>query len=181
MWFFDRWSTHVSFRVHHKPFLAIKLLAYPRGLSLSRNFPILCHYAVASSCVCTSPLAVITVVGLLDVVTVSNSAEFKSFLLTVFIDAPESTTNSLSSGLIADGAGRHQVSEGEKNAVLTCSFNFRIFLASLHDASRAHRSLPFRLFLRPILKFWSIGVALMRLIWANHSERRILVSNVSMT
>ena len=28
--------------------------------------------------------------------------------------------------------------------------------------------LPFRLFLRPILKFWSIGVALMRITWANH-------------
>ena len=34
---------------------------------------------VASSYVCTSPLAVKTVVGLFDVVTVSNS-EFKSFL-----------------------------------------------------------------------------------------------------
>ena len=29
------------------------------------------------------------------------------------IDAPESTTNSLSSGLTADGAGRHQFSERE--------------------------------------------------------------------
>ena len=36
--------------------------------------------------------------------------------------------------------------------------------------------LPFRLFLRPILKFWSIGVTLMRITWAYHSERRILVS-----
>ena len=63
---------------------------------------------MACSFVCTSPLAVITVVGLLDVVTVSNSAEFKSFLLIMCIDAPESTTNSLSSGLRVDGAGRHQ-------------------------------------------------------------------------
>ena len=46
-----------------------------------------------------------------------NSAEFKSFLLIVCIDAPESTTNSLSSGLRVDGAGRLQFSEGEKNAV----------------------------------------------------------------
>ena len=30
----------------------------------------------------------------------------------------ESTTNSLSSGLIVDGVGRHQFSEGEKNVVL---------------------------------------------------------------
>ena len=41
--------------------------------------------------------------------------------------------------------------------------------------------LPFRLFLRPILKCWSVGAALMRFTWANHSERRILVSNVSVT
>ena len=34
------------------------------------------------------------------------------------IDAPESTTNSLSSVLTADGAGWHQISIGEKNAVL---------------------------------------------------------------
>ena len=55
-----------------------KLQACPRGLSLSRMYPILWQ-TVASSCVCTSPVAVITVVGLLDVVTVSNSAEFGSF------------------------------------------------------------------------------------------------------
>ena len=42
-----------------------------------------------------------------DVVTVSNSAEFKSFLLIMCIDAPESTTNSLSSGLKFDGAGTY--------------------------------------------------------------------------
>ena len=41
--------------------------------------------------------------------------------------------------------------------------------------------LPLCLFLRPILKFWSIGVTLMRFTSANHSERRILVSNVSVT
>ena len=42
--------------------------------------------------------------------------------------------------LRVDGAGRHQFSEGEKNVVLCFSNNFRIFLASLHAASRAHRS-----------------------------------------
>ena len=65
-----------------------------------------------------SPLAVMTVVGTLDVVKVSISAEFKSFLLIMCIDVPESTTNSLSSGSRFDGAGRHPFSEGEKNAVL---------------------------------------------------------------
>ena len=44
------------------------------------------------------PLAVMTVVGLHDFVKVSISAEFKSFLLIMCIDAPESTTNFHSSG-----------------------------------------------------------------------------------
>ena len=65
-----------------------------------------------------------TVVGLLDAVTVSNAAEFKTFLLIMCIDAPESTTISRSSGLRFD-AGRHLFSEGEKNAALLFSFNFR--------------------------------------------------------
>ena len=42
------------------------------------------------------------------------------------IDAPESTTNSLSSGLRVD-AGRHLFSEGEKNVALWCSFNLMHF------------------------------------------------------
>ena len=41
----------------------------------------------------------------------------KPFLLIMCIDAPESTTNSLSSGLVVDGEGRHQFSKGEKNVV----------------------------------------------------------------
>ena len=67
---------------------------------------------------------------------VSISASLKSFLLIMCIDAPESTTNSLSSGLRVD-AGRHLFSEGEKNVALSCSFNFNTFLASFHAASRA--------------------------------------------
>ena len=74
-------------------------------------------YTIASSCVCTSPLAVMTVVGLHDFVKVSISVPLKSFLLIMCIDAPESTTNSLSSGLRVD-AGRHLFSEGEKDVAL---------------------------------------------------------------
>ena len=95
---------------------------------------------MASSCVCTSPLAVVTVVGLLDVVTVSNSAEFKSFLLIMCIDAPKSTKKSRSSGLRVD-AGKHLFSEGEQNVALFFSFNFHTLLASLHAASRGHLAL----------------------------------------
>ena len=76
-------------------------------------------YTVASSFVCTSPLAVITVVGLLDFRRVCSSAELKSFLLSMYIDAPESTANSLSSSFFKDGAGNDQTSEGEKNVALS--------------------------------------------------------------
>ena len=77
-----------------------------------------------------------TIVGLQDFDKVSISASLKSFLLIMCIDAPESTTNSLSSGFNVD-AGRHLFSGDEKNAVLSCSFNFNTFLASFHAASRA--------------------------------------------
>ena len=83
-------------------------------------------YTIASSCVCTSPLAVMTIVGLHDFVKVYISASLKSFFLLIMcIDAPESTTNSRSSGLRVD-ARRHRFSEGEKNVALSCSLNFNI-------------------------------------------------------
>ena len=58
------------------------------------------------------------------------------FLLIMCIDAPESTTNSRSSGLRVD-AGRHQFSKGEKNVALSCSFDWNAFLVYLHAASGA--------------------------------------------
>ena len=76
---------------------------------------------VVSSFVCASPLAVTTVVEPLETFTVSNSAAFRSLLLSMCVDAPESTTNYLSSGFVSDRAGRHQTSVGEKNVV---SFSF---------------------------------------------------------
>ena len=80
-------------------------------------------HTVASSLVCTSPLAVITVVGLLDVLMVANSAELRSFLLTISIVAPESTTNSLSSGSFVDAAGSNHSSAGEWNVALSFSLS----------------------------------------------------------
>ena len=108
------------------------------------------------------------------------SALLKSFLLIMCIDAPESTTNSLSSGLRVDGAGRHQFSEGEKNAILCFSFYFFWYFGQLPRCFTGTSLLPLCLFLRPILKFWSVGATLMKITWANHSKRWILVSNVSM-
>ena len=80
-------------------------------------------YTIASSCVCTSPLAVMTIVGLHDFVKVSISASLKSFLLIICIDAPESTTNSRSSGFNVD-AGKHLFS-ADKNVALLCSFKHK--------------------------------------------------------
>ena len=79
-----------------------------------------------------------TIEGLHDYfVKVSISASFKSFLLIIYIDAPESTTNSRSSSLRFDGVGRHLLSESEKNAAFYFSFIFNTIWASFHAASRA--------------------------------------------
>ena len=74
--------------------------------------------------------------GLHDFVYVSISESLESLWLIMCIDAPESTTNSRSSGLRVD-EGKHLFSEGEKNVALFFSFNFNTFLDSFHAASRA--------------------------------------------
>ena len=121
-----------------------------------------------------------TIVGLHEFVKVSISASFKSFLLIICIDAPESTTNSLSSGFNVD-AGRHLFSGGEKNVALSGSFNFNTLLASFHAASRAPCSCHSVSSYETILKFRSVGATLMRFTWTNVTQRGILVSNFGMT
>ena len=101
-----------------------------------KNFSYSLTYTIASSCVCTSPLAVMTIVGLHDFVKVSISASLQSFLLIMCIDAPESTTNSRSSNFRVD-ASKHLFSDAVKNVALWCSFNFNTLLNSFHAASRA--------------------------------------------
>ena len=73
---------------------------------------------VASSFVCTPPLAVTTVVGVLFTPFLSSAAASRSFPDSMCMEAPEATTNSLFCGLIDDGAGRHHASECEKNVAL---------------------------------------------------------------
>ena len=104
--------------------------------SIVKNLSNSLTHTVASSCVCTSPLAVMNIVGLHDFVKVSISASLKSFLLIIYIDAPESTTNSRSSSLRVD-ASKHLFSESEKKVALSCSFILNTILASFHAASRA--------------------------------------------
>ena len=110
---------------------------------------------VASSLVCTSPLAVVTVVGFLDVLTVSNSAELRSRLLTICILALEYTTNSLSSfvhpaGSTHSSAGREECFFELVNVYVSGKVPCRASGASL---------LSFSLFLGPILKFHSVGTS----------------------
>ena len=57
-------------------------------------------YTVASSFVCASPSAVMTVVGFLGTLTVSSSAECRSILLSMGIGALDSTTNVLLMALV---------------------------------------------------------------------------------
>ena len=61
------------------------------------------------------------------------------------------------------------------------SFNFRMLLASLHAASRALRSCHSVSSWDRSSNLGALGVTLMRITWANHSKRWILVSNVSTT
>ena len=143
-----------------------------RRLSKSRTYPILWHALLPLHCVCTSPLAVMTIVGLHDFVKVSISTSLRSFLLNMCIDAPESTTISRSSGFNVD-AGKHLFSGDEKNVALWCSFNFKHIFGQLPRCFAGTLLLPLCLLQRSILKFWSVGVALMKFTWAIFSERRI--------
>ena len=146
----------------------------------NRTCPTLPMWSFASSFVYNSPEPVVTVVGLFKIVTVSDPVEFTSFLLIMCIDAPESTTNSLSSTSILENEWRHQFSAIEKKQ----NHVFRDFQHVFGQPPRCFKNtslLSFRLFLRPILKFWIAGVALMRILSANISELWILDSNVGMT
>ena len=95
-------------------------------------------YTVASSFALIDPSAVIAVEGRLHPGTVSNFAEFMSFLFSMCMDTPESTTNYPSSSLISDGACIHQSNECEKNVALFRSRAPRILDACF---AKSHASL----------------------------------------
>ena len=56
--FFDQWSIHKNTRFHRKAFRATILLTCFRKTSIVKNISNSLTYTIASSCVCTSPLAV---------------------------------------------------------------------------------------------------------------------------
>ena len=76
--------------------------------------------------------------------------------------APESTTNSLSSGFITDGAGRHHSLEGEKEVAVSFFFELQDVLGQSPRVSAGTSLLSFNLLLSPTLILQSVGTALMR-------------------
>ena len=129
MWFLTTGPLHRKTRGLRRVFQATELLEL-KSLTCT----------VASSFVCTSPLAVMTVVRFLKIRRVSSSAKFRSFLLSMCMLAPESTTTYLSSGFVHVDAGRHQTSESEKKVALSFSLSMRTPTAIFHASLRAHRS-----------------------------------------
>ena len=85
--------------------------------------------------------------------------------------APESATNSLSSGFIVDGAGKLHSLVGEKKVALSVSLSFKIFLAKSPRVSAGTSLLSLNFLLRSILKFHGVGTALMRKFDLYFTER----------
>ena len=82
-------------------------------------------------------------------------------MLSMCIGAPESTTDSLSSGFIVDGAGRHYSLEGEKSSFVRF-FELKDVLGQSPRVSAGASLLSFNLLLRPVLQFHSVRTALMK-------------------
>ena len=88
-------------------------------------------YTCASSSVCTSPFAVTTVVGVLDLRKVSISSELESFLLSMCLEAPESTTH-IRSSVLLETCTSASISTREENVALSSALSSCIFLAKFH-------------------------------------------------
>ena len=107
-------------------------------------------------------MPVTTVVGLSEILTVSNSAELRSFLLTICMLAPESTTNSVSSGFIVDAAGKLHLSLDEKNVDFSRFFELIDILGKSPRVSAGASLLSLSLLPRSVFKFHSVRTALMK-------------------
>ena len=162
---FDHWSTCRNIRGLRRVVAGV-----PSRICTVTNQSRSLTYTVASSFVCTSPLAVMTVCWDSGDSNSLSSAKFRSFLLSMCVGTPESTTNVLSSGFVKVGAGTHQTSEREE-----CRFVvfFELENTCCHFPHvSASASLPFQsLFLRPVLKFGSMRNALTRISTLNHTLR----------
>ena len=115
----DRFSSAIHRRV--SPMKALR--EFNRNTTLTNKSNCLTKI-VASLIVRTSPLAVITVVGLFDVFMVSSSAEWRSFSLTICILAQESTFTSLSLWLSCWGTGENPLFCGREGCSSVVRFEF---------------------------------------------------------
>ena len=68
-----------------------------------------------------------------------NSAELRSFTLTICILGPESNANYLSSGFFVDAAKSTHSSAGKSNVALSFSVSLYMFLTRFQALLRAHR------------------------------------------
>ena len=78
--------------------------------------------------------------GFLGIRRVSVSSELKSFLPSICIDAPESTTNSRSSGDFEVCAGVALAARGEKNVALSVFLSLWTVFAKYYATLRTHLS-----------------------------------------
>ena len=92
---------------------------------------------------------------------VSNSAELRSFLLTICILDPESTTNSLSSCSLAEALGRTHFSASEKNVALSFAFELVFIFGQIPSLALGTSFVSFCLFVGPTLDFDSVRTSLM--------------------
>ena len=94
-------------------------------------------YTCASSFVCTSPSAVTTVVGFLDLRNVSISSELKSFLLSMCIEALQFPTHIRPSVFFRLAPGTYFHRRIKRSS---CPRLWVFFLVKSHAALRAHSS-----------------------------------------
>ena len=110
---FDRRPTQRFFRVLRRVLQVIELQACHRLFAPSRRDQDRERIPVLPRLFAPLRWALPTVVAFLDLRRVSISSELESFLLSMCIDAPESTSNSCSSRDFEVGAGVAQASIGE--------------------------------------------------------------------
>ena len=97
-------------------------------------------YTIASSCVCTSPLADMTIEGLHDFVKVSISASLKSFFCWACALTPRSPQQTLFPQVSKMMQGGTYFPETRRMLLFHAPLNLNTFLASFHAASRAPNS-----------------------------------------
>ena len=171
----------MSIRVRRKAFLAIKLLAYLRGLHCQEHIQLFDIH----NCLFLRLHFTIGGYDYRGTTRLRQSIHF-SFTQVLFADHVHRRTgvhNKLSflrfQGLMAQVDTNFP--KVRRMLFLCFSLKFSDIFGQLPRCFTGTLLLPLCLFLRPILKFWTRGATLMRITWANHSKRWILVSNVSMT